>query len=240
VQVLGYDKVNRVTSRTHVDKSGVTVRFTKWAFDRIAGAPQGSSIGQVVRIDDIEGTRVGSEQYAYDNMSRPILMTKCLENTCQTIETTFDRAVRLKTITYPDGQQVVYNYDSAGRLFNIPGIINAISYNSRSQQTTTQFPNRLVESNFYHPTRHWIATSLLWELGRPPPLYREAYTYDAAGRLKTQITDNGRPLDRKFVYDDLNRLRSVSSTADPTQNQSFTYDAIGNMTFNSGRGKIRL
>jgi hypothetical protein len=39
-----------------------------------------------------------------------------------------------------------------------------------------------------------------------------------------------------FVYDDLNRLQSVTSKTDPSLNQTFAYNPIGNMTFNSKKG----
>jgi RHS repeat-associated protein len=238
VQVLGYDSLNRVTSRIYKESDGRQTRAVSWTFDRISGATQGASIGQVVRIEDTEGRRIASEQYAYDTMGRPTSLTKCIEGTCKTIKTTFDRAARQKTVTYPDGEQIIYEYDTAGRLFRIPGIINSIFYNSRSQKRVIHFANGLEERSYYHPTRHWISASILWKWPAIRlPLYRASYTYDAAGRPETHTIYNGQSLDLNFVYDDLNRLKSVTSTADPTQNQAFDYDAIGNIRYNSKKGK---
>ena len=62
-----------------------------------------------------------------------------------------------------------------------------------------------------------------------------SFTRDVEGKI-TSVTSPGSLEGWTYAYDDLHRLTSATNHTDATQSQSFLYDAIGNMTFNSRLG----
>ena len=107
-------------------------------------------------------------------------------------------------------------------------LTNAL-YNSQGQPTEETYANSTTTVRTYYPDRFWPESMAV------QTLYKASYTYDGAGRMltRTQIAPTE---DTTYNYDDLNRLMTVASVSTPLLNQTFDYDRVGNMTYNSKVG----
>jgi RHS repeat-associated protein len=123
-----------------------------------------------------------------------------------TTTNTYDAVNQLKTVTNPDGKQVIYNYDAAGQ---------------RSQMTD---PDGGVFTYHYDPVGnvdHLVN----------PQNERTTWTYDAANRETLKCLANGSKASMSFdAAGQLRLLENTKSTGAVISSFSYTYDNVGNRT----------
>lgn len=170
---------------------------------------------------------------------------------------TYDRQGNEILIINPDNSRVVYNYNSAGLINSVqrqeasdPGLINVINnidYNAVNLPTVLAYANGVVTTNTYDANELYRLRTKITIAGSQN-LQHLTYTYDAVGNI-TQIIDASDTLTAKttdYTYDDLHRLISATITNSAAQGvdgpnnenqiQTFSYDAIGNLTYKSDVG----
>lgn len=211
-----YDALNRMVSKTYPDSTQI-----RWSYD--AGG-HGAGIGRLTSVTDLQG----SESMSYFPSGKVSASTKCIRGVCKTTRWTYDLADRVRTTTYPDAEVLTNNYDPQGNLLSIPGYLSAATYNGSGQLLTASYPNGVSETFGYSPSRHWLSSALVAK--GAAPLYQADYGYDVAANVKTWKSTLDTALDFTYGYDELNRLVSVTGA----RAESFSYDAIGNMTAQSG------
>ncbi|WP_420336453.1 RHS repeat domain-containing protein [Roseibium sp.] len=126
-----------------------------------------------------------------------------------------------------------YQYDGAGRLQSIPGLITHISYNAGSDPVATTYGNDIVEARTYDPNRRWLMS--ISASGGQTGLFEESYTRSDKG-LITEVVSNRANGNWHYGYDTVDRLVSATNLDDGLLSQSFAYDAADNITFNSSVG----
>ncbi|WP_306143142.1 RHS repeat-associated core domain-containing protein [Roseibium sp. MMSF_3412] len=126
-----------------------------------------------------------------------------------------------------------YQYDGAGRLQSIPGLITHISYNAGSDPVVTTYGNGIVEARTYDPNRRWLMS--ISASGGQTGLFEESYTRSDKG-LITEVVSNRTNGNWQYGYDTVDRLVSATNLDDGLLSQSFAYDAADNITFNSSVG----
>ncbi|MEU3549100.1 RHS repeat-associated core domain-containing protein [Streptomyces longwoodensis] len=148
--------------------------------------------------------------------------------------------------TNPDGEKTQFTYDTAGNTTSVAqtgtgGGNVSYTYNpssvtcggfegQRCTQKTKMTSTRTVTTDF-----HYDAKGNLDTVTPPTPLAKTTYTYDALGRTET-VTD-GRGMKTVYVYDNRDRIKTVSSTNDTVR---YWYDGDGNLTQRSdGTGTIK-
>lgn len=177
-------------------------------------------------------------RYDFDAEGRLKQQTWVVDGNTRVRSTSFDIAGRVRFMNYPDGSEVgnsinPFLYDSAGRFKSLLSYVQDTQYNARGQVTYQKRANT-VETNFsYSAARGWLTTmdttvALL-------PFLTYTYGRDAAGRI-TGVTASATGESWIYGYDDMDRLLSADNTTDNTLDRSFTYDSVGNMTFNSDVG----
>jgi RHS repeat-associated protein len=89
----------------------------------------------------------------------------------------------------------------------------------------------------YSAARGWLTDIDTTIPGSPPASIVQdlTYTRDAAGRI-TDVNSHVTGEDWHYVYDDLDRLTFGDNLTDPLLDQTFQYDTVGNMTYNSDVG----
>jgi len=137
---------------------------------------------------------------------------------------TYDAMNRLRTMTYPDGEQVATTYNAQGLPATLGTYITASSYNAASQLTSLTFFNNAVTTYGYNQQN--LRLTSLTTSGN---LQNLSYLYDNVGNV-TRITDAVRNETQNFAYDDLDRLTSVTGA----YSQGWTYNAIGNILTHTG------
>ncbi|MBI2394387.1 MAG: hypothetical protein HYV09_32755 [Deltaproteobacteria bacterium] len=235
-----YDAVGHLVSQT--DAKGQTTTFaydalgrmltktlpggavSRWTYDE---AWHGASLGKPTTVSN----GASSESLTYDFAGRVTTATSCVTGVCLTMRYGFDTAGRPRTVTYPDGEVVTYTYGADGRLQTMG--YASFTYNAAGQPTTITYANGTTTAYTYDQKRLWLQSARVTLGGGT--LYESSYGYDAAARV-TSMTYTGvnGATSAGFAYDDLNRLTSASKNGLPWQ--SFTYDAIGNMTGQDGVG----
>ena len=238
---LIYDNMNRVTRKT---------------------LPGGASVSYTYKPDGQRATAIdsrGTTSYAYDSLGRPSAITHptgetvnhtrdangnllTLTSPAATTSYGYDAMNRLVQVTAPEGQSQ-YFYDLAGnrvRSTAANGIITDTSFNNRNRPSSLihKTPGNTVlrsYTNAYSPAgRRTSVTELDGAV--------ENYTYDARGRLATQLRTGSNPLSISHTYDLVgNRTQTVrdgvtSNFAYNVNDQllsdgtaSYAYDANGNV-----------
>ncbi|WP_406011206.1 DUF6531 domain-containing protein [Streptomyces sp. NBC_00637] len=147
--------------------------------------------------------------------------------------------------TNPDGEKTEFKYDTAGNTMSVAqtgtgGGSISYTYNpssptcggfegQRCTEKTKMTSTKTVTTDF-----HYDAKGNLDTVTPPAPLGKTTFTYDALGRTET-VTD-ARGIKTVYVYDNRDRIKTVSSTNDTV---SYWYDGDGNLTQRSdGTGTI--
>jgi RHS repeat-associated protein len=213
-----YDAVGRRLTKTLADG-----RQSRWVYDEPG---RGASRGTLTSMVDPSG----SEARSYDAAGRVTSLTKCVSGTCYTLGYAYDAAGRLSRLTYPDGEVVPYGYDDAGRLRSVGGYVHALDYNARGQLASAAYANGTTARFSYAVARQWMTAATV--SGPGGTVFQSSYGYDAGGRVTSMSSSTHALSNVGYTYDSLNRLTGVSGS----QSQGFSYDALGNMTWNSQVG----
>ena len=160
------------------------------------------------------------------------------------ITTGYDAANRMVWRRYPDSDLVRYAYDRAGLLKSVGAdpsknnLVKSLIYNARGQVTKATYQNSAVTTNLYNVKRGFVTeikTQSNNASGQLVTRQRLRYSYDKKGRI-TQILSNRNIENWTYSYDSLDRLKKATNAGDGSLTQSFQYDTIGNMTYNSKVG----
>ena len=126
-------------------------------------------------------------------------------------------------------------YDLAGNLISIPGFIGDIEYQANGDTKSIAYTNGTSTDFTYDANRQWLTN--VTTTGPNGPLQDVSYTRSDTGRID-QIDGASTGLKDKWIYqyDDLDQLLSAQNLEDPSLDQTFEYDVLGNMTYNSKVG----
>ncbi len=219
-----YDAIGRKTALT---TSAGTV---SWAYDEpVAGY---ANVGHLTTESDALGTNAKD----YDAAGRVALRTRTIGSSSYAYQYAYDAGNRLLSLTYPDGDKVTYTYNGLGQVATIAGIVTATSYDARGNLTSQTNANGTATTRTFSAARQWL-TNISTTAGSNT-LQNLYYSRDAEGKITsvTSSTTNASLATDEtwtYAYDDLDRLTSASDTYDTSQNQSFTYDLVNNMSSNS-------
>ena len=143
----------------------------------------------------------------YDHVNRLIARTDVIAGQSFTVRYDYDRRGNLSEVQYPQGREVVYDYDSGARVTRVAdrdGHIFAqdIGYHPSGAVSSLTSGNGLVET-FTYDARY-----------RPKvvdsgPLHIDYAEYFRNGNLRT-LTDSRPGYSQAFEYDELNRLKIVT------------------------------
>jgi RHS repeat-associated protein len=212
VLTMGYDSLNRLTSKSSAGSGCGTQVNTSYAYD--AGT---NGIGRRTSMTNIISNITDS--WTYDKRGRMLMATN------QGLETEYEynNADMLITMEYPDDEVVTYGYNPRMLLTTLSGTHNSVTtnyvtsttYDSAGRVTNRGLGNSLSESFTYYP---WDAQiSIVGQGGRlqnlttSSSLQNIAYTYDAVGNVKTldySTVTAGVPYaeSNSYTYDSLDRL----------------------------------
>ncbi len=238
-----YDAAGNRTTQT--DARGVTVNFSFDALDRIKTVSypesrenisysydQGSfAVGKLTKITD----QSGSTDYSYDARGNKVAVTHTIEGQRYTTTYRYNSADRLTGMTYPDGWEIDYSYDTSGRISQVQ---SARDGNTETLATTIQrLPfgpvTAMTLGNAINRTRSYDLDYRVQNINDGSVLSRN-YGYSAVDNI-TAITNSITPaLSQLFSYDNLDRLNFATGDYG---DKSYSYDSVGNrlsLTTDSG------
>ncbi|WP_436532399.1 RHS repeat-associated core domain-containing protein [Actinoplanes sp. HUAS TT8] len=230
-----YDRLGRPTGRT--DPRGTST----WAYDTGVNA-----IGKVVSAVAAQGTRT---TYAYEpvpasgpNRGLPSQIVQVVGTESFRVGYGYDQFGRNTRIDYPERAGRAFGvdnaYDSTGNLVAVKDAASGRSYWTFAADDQgyrigqEQYGNGVVTTSEYEDRSGKLSRTTA-AVPAANPVQALGYAYDPDGNVTAQ-TDTVRPeRTRSYSYDPVNRLTHVGS---PSGDESFTYDASGNMTTQSGVG----
>jgi RHS repeat-associated protein len=240
VSTYQYDDAGRMTAQTDA-----RVQRTDFTYDlagRLASKTNASGTTTINRSEPRAGflntglvTTVASPASTlttdYDALGRAVQQTRTMGGIEYTVLHRFDTAGRLRGITYPDGDIIgpsddPIEYDAAGRLAAVPGIVSELLYDASGRPTHQGNANGTSTTREISPDRGWLTRIVTSGAGTIQDLH---YSRDAGGLL-TAVTSPFPDESFTYTYDDLHRLTVAGSTTRP---QSFSYDETGSITLNS-------
>ena len=175
--------------------------------------------GRLMYVSDI----TGYEYLAYDAMGNVSMSDKTIvvptENQAYHFMTEFgyDSFGRMRRITYPDGENVIYNYDW-GLLYSVKNedqqtpYIQYIYYDEYGRPIETKYGNGFVATSGYDDVRHWAVQRELRDTSQTL-LQQTDYEYDGVGNI-TRVAQSAPTYDNNlggeyivdYTYDDQYRL----------------------------------
>ncbi len=217
-----YDPAGNTISKT--DAKGVTISYQYDALKRIImidfpsdtdivyaydNCPNGK--GRLCSMTDVSGTTT----YEYSPKGQVAKETKTMDSIQYITQYTYDQNGNLKTITYPSGKVITYNYtnDRAISVLNGAATIGTnIAYKPFGGITSITYGNGLTNWATYD-TQYRLSTLVT---GTFQSL---TYNYDNNGNI-TSIAPG-----KTYAYDSLDRLGTATG---PWGSLGWTYDGVGN------------
>jgi YD repeat-containing protein len=223
-----YDNLNRITKVKWV-MGGENVTYVQYFYDGDAPCINTeNAIGKLCRIVDLFGE--GSIDFLYDQRGRIVQEDREVEGANYVTVYTYDNAGRLKTMTYPSGKMLGYDYNVLSQLervyvdnnknyaYDSSDRIIVDGYEYEDTGVIKQFTyGNGIETSYSYNLRNWL-TSI------SSAVVQRSYTYDVIGNLET-IHKSG-DLFASFMYDRLDRVKNVDSNV--LGDQTYSYDDFGN------------
>ena len=197
------------------------------------------ALGKLSRT--VSGNGSWSESYSYDHLGRAKDTNTTIDGQIYTHRSRYDTLGRPSEITYPNNFTVRNVYDDA------TGVLTAVESDDASNRywelgrltargkvnTYTMGPNIEVNKRFTENTGlpESITSSAVGSF-----IQNESYDWDVIGNL-TEVDDRHNGVIDRFVYDQLNRIDTVTTTHTGGVDTLYTrYDDLGNITFKTGVG----
>jgi len=241
-RIYGYDLAGNLTSQT--DARGTTIKYQYDALNRqtLIDYPNDKDV-QFVYDLYTKGTLsivyhgIGSDSYEYDQRLRKTQETRKMDGLTWVTKWDYDSMDRVSHQTYPDGEVVLYSYNTQDKLSAIlrasQVLLNNMTYNAAGQLTQKSYPNGWNTSFAYDPSNHRLTG--ISTTNTQSKLQDLTYTYDNSGNVKT-LKDavpsaqaaTGRT--ETFTYDDLYRLTNAHDDLTTGGfDTTYVYNAVGNL-----------
>jgi RHS repeat-associated protein len=212
---------------------------------------QDHGAGRIIRRQDESGT----VSYRYGKLGETIGVERSITRVtplanpeAALFSYVYDYLGRIQRITYPDGEQVSYSYDTGGLVVSVEGehygrhtkYVQDIGYDHFGQRVYIKYGNGMETRCTYDENRRWldsINTKDPWARVHQDMRYR----FDEVGNvLGVQNDAGGYQTEMSYGYDALYQLThaqgrtSAQSMGLPSYTssctQQFSFDTIGNMT----------
>jgi RHS repeat-associated protein len=128
-------------------------------------------------------------------------------------------------------------HDNIGKLQQVPGFATYSEYNALGQIGSVTYDNGVATTySYYSSSDHpeWLNRLKSIKTGPSYSLQNLTYTYYNNGNIYTITDANDANRSQTFTYDHLDRLTQAQSSVYSTI--TYSYDQIGNMTYNSQVG----
>jgi RHS repeat-associated protein len=245
VMELGYDSLNRLTSKTSSGAGCSQQVNSTYQYDDVANGNKGK--GRRTSMSDASG----STAWKYDDRGRVTQEVKTITGAGSPFTTlwTYNSADLPVSMTYPGEAEVLtYAYNSDGSLNAVTSstggtYLASTQYDEAGRIKSMDYGSSILRKTFNYFA--WDAqdqggllnTAVTTRLGDQVTLQNFAYTYDENANVATIIDNTAGPQTQSFGYDSLNRLTSSAVTGGTNGLYSETYQynpSTGNLSQKAG------
>jgi RHS repeat-associated protein len=242
LSLYAYDEAGNRISQT--DARGMTTHYTFDALNRLTSvsypnpsldisyhyddATNSPGIGRLTSQMDASGTT----QYRYDLRGNVISITTLLDVTSLTTHYQYHPAAdQLIGMTYPNGRQVNYYYDLAGRLSQVDSVDNQGNSHTLLSNISYQPFGPLKDQTYGNGLSLIQASDLDYQTINitTPSLLDNSYDFDDNSNI-TQIVDHTANNSQDFAYDKLDRLAQANDNNVLYGDINYNYDGVHNRT----------
>ena len=183
-----------------------------------------NAVGLLVEVRDAAGVMY----ITYDERARPVTKRRQVDGRTYLTAFSYDSMNRVRRVTYPDGFQVYYEYDSGNNLVAVTDkngqtIADGFQYNAAKRITAFDYGNGVKADYAYDDLDRMVYTRSSTASGLD--LQELHYVFDSANNVLA-MSDQITGMTQSFDYDEANRLvRAVGSYGE----EHYEYDAIGNL-----------
>ena len=228
-----YDNLNRPLSEDYTGEAGTEVIYT---YD--------TALNGIGKLGSVSASGANTD-YSYNSLGGISSEIKNINSIYYQTDHAYDRQGNILEITNPDNSKIKYTYNGGGKIETIQrkepadgGYVDVVAnfdYSPTEQPTTITYANGDTTTNTYDANKLYRLSSKITTGSGGTHLQDLAYTYDAVGNITKIVdasnTDTAKTVD--YVYDDLNRLTSVTASAvasgQSTYTQTYSYNAIGDI-----------
>jgi len=232
-----YDTAGNLTSKK--DAKNITISYQYDALNRLTKIdfPTDTDIvyaydtclkgqGKICTMSDASG----STTYEYTPKGQIKKETKEISAITYVVEYSYDQNGNVKTMTYPGGRVITYNYSNnkvTSVLSNTVSLAANISYKPFGEMTSIAYGNNLIGGISYD-NEYRIRAILLGTISNLKSAQSLSYdVYDSNGNIKN-IKDNiDATKNKSFTYDTVDALWTASV---PGGTYTWLYDLAGNRT----------
>lgn len=228
MQWQNYDGYGGLNYRLGVAQNEATVDVDQYelTYDDL-GRPDGETMHMYgsPNMDNVSGYR----NYYYDGFSRLTTDVFGISGDTAATERGYDSANRLQWMRYPDGDQIgsttdPIQYDYAGRIVSIPGVIAHVEYAADSQPIRIEYASGAVAEYAYTTRRALESVTAIGANGGT--LYDLHYTHDR-GRIDSITSLTFPQINASYYYDDAGRLETAQGQAGI---KTWAYDDVHRIT----------
>jgi RHS repeat-associated protein len=260
VLTFDYDALNRLTYKR---QSGVVLAWH--VYDIWWDGTYGPNLKgrRSTAVAYVNGVWNNSKTWGYDTRGRVATETAYIDGAVSAYSTgyAYDSADRVIQMTYPNGEILTTNYDAAGNPLSMgrwdgigswSTVVGSATYNVLGQPRQLTFGNGSRDQYDYYGLdigSYWLSDGrnpygrlwrkLVWSASNYPLLDMQ-YGHDGAGNVTARFVSNNWGASwegTRFSYDERDRLTSAAPWPGYAgESESYSYDAIGNITFKSGVG----
>ncbi|UOB07646.1 FG-GAP-like repeat-containing protein [Streptomyces sp. HP-A2021] len=187
------------------------------------------------RLARVEGT-FGTVAYSYDAEGNAVQIERTFtgDPATYTVGFGYDTQRNVRSVRYPDGRVVGYDYTPDGRLQSIDGVITSVEHGADGKRTAVTYANGLRTDRTFSPG-DGLLTELVTRSSDGTAYQHLVHTLDSLGRV-TQIDDLSTVAgkvrnNQTFEYDDRNRLIRATGAAGSAgpYDVHYRYDVLGNL-----------
>lgn len=233
-----YDTAGRLSSTT--DAKGQTLTYTYDDANRLLSKNYPDATQETYAYDNngnlLQAVNPAvSTRYTYDARNLQLTITNNTIN--KTVSYTYGETGRKNSLTYPDGETIVYTRDARGHVGHLESNQPSPGGEPVRWVNYAHNPDGSLAAMDYqfgmNVTRAYDSAGRLIDLKYTKPdttvISDFAYTHDAAGNILSKTTDFGLV---QYGYDALDRM--VLAAYDWKPDETFAYDPVGNRTANAG------
>ncbi|MFH1505506.1 MAG: DUF6531 domain-containing protein [archaeon] len=168
-----------------------------------------------------------STSYKYDKIGRVIRILQTVNDKVFRTDYTYDPSGNLKQVFYPNGEYVIYGYDTISRLKTVSldgAVVETVHYNPTGTVSQLDYGNT-ISTEYDYTERDWLKEVLV-DSGN---VFSRFYIHDNVGNIEEEFDIEAGTMLLDYGYDSVYQLKTVTDHESILGGDLlFTYDATGN------------